>query len=92
MDKYIGLSDLAQFIGTFSEMQSKPAEVFRNKCALRMLHLQRQEEEQKPLQYSSDEEDIEEEEEEESKEQPIDDFFVGRVDENDRILPPEELP
>jgi hypothetical protein len=39
MDKYIGLSDLAQFIGTFSEMQSQPAEVFRNKCALRLLHL-----------------------------------------------------
>ena len=91
MDKYLGLRDLADFIATFSEAQSKPAEVFNNKCALMKAHRQRQIDNQQPLEYFSDEDFIcavggQGDNLADDDEEPILDYFEGRVDVNANIL------
>lgn len=88
MDRYIGLADVAQFMSTFAERREEPVEILRNRAELRELHKRRQLEEQKPLEYSSDEDfvgDIEGEVE------AVPDFFIGRVDENARILTAQDI-
>lgn len=88
MDRYISLSDVAQFMSTFAERREEPAEILRNRAELRELHKRRQLEEQNPLEYSSDEDFVGEVEPEGEQ---VPDFFIGRVDENARILTAQDL-
>ena len=88
MDRYIGLADVAQFMSTFAERREEPAEILRNRAELRELHKRRQLEEQKPLEYSSDEDFVGEVE---GEVEAVPDFFIGRVDENARILTAQDI-